>query len=159
MGSAGAAVSGVAHDATEAVRGAVGHGIDAASHMAQQTSAAAGRVAHGAADAAGHLAHQAQDGVGSVAHSAHDRAMRLERGLEATLKSNPMALGAAALAVGAAVGYSLPRTRKEDELMGGVRDRMFHGATDMAHDAAHSLHHLTDDAGETAKKALSAAAT
>ena len=34
----------------------------------------------------------------------------------------------------------------------------FSTATEMAHDAAQSLHHLTDDAGATAKKALVAAA-
>jgi len=168
IGSAGAAVAGAAHEATGAVRGAVGQGLDAATHLVQQTSAAAGRMAHdasdttgqlvqGAADAAGHLAHQAQDAVGSAAHSARDQAMRVERGLEATLQSNPLALGAVAVAVGAAVGYSLPRTRREDELMGEVRDRLFHGAADMAHDAATSLQHLTSDAGETARKALASA--
>jgi hypothetical protein len=168
LGSAGAAVAGAAQDASGAVRGAVGQGIDAATHLAQQTSAAAGRMVHdasdktgalvhNAADAAGQLAHQAQDAVGNAAHVAHDQAMRVERGLEATLQSNPLALGAVALAVGAAVGYSLPRTQKEDELMGEVRDRLFHGATDMAHDAAKSLQHMTTDAGETARKALSEA--
>jgi hypothetical protein len=168
IGSAGAAVAGAAQNATGAVRGAVGQGIDAATHLAQQTSAAAGRFAHdasdktgalvhNAADAAGHLAHQAQDAVGAAASTAREQAMRVERSLEATLQSNPLALGAVALAVGAAVGYSLPRTQKEDELMGGVRDRLLHGATDLAHDAAKSLQHMTTDAGETAKKALAEA--
>jgi hypothetical protein len=168
IGSAGAAVAGAAQGATGAVRGAVGHGLDAAAHLAQQTSAAAGRVVHDASDAtgqlvhtasdaAGHLAHQAHDAMGSAAHMARDQAMRVERGLEATLQSNPLALGAVALAVGAAVGYSLPRTHREDELMGEVRDRLFHGATDMAQDAAKSLQHLTSDAGETARKALAEA--
>jgi hypothetical protein len=168
IGSAGTAVAGAAHDAAGAVRGAVGHGLDAATHLAQQTSVAAGRMAHDASgatgqlvhnvsDAAGHLAHQAQDAMGNAAHMARDEAMRVERGLEATLQSNPLALGAVALAVGAAVGYSLPRTQREDELMGEVRDRLFHGATDMAQDAAKSLQHLTSDAGETARKALAEA--
>jgi hypothetical protein len=168
IGSAGAAVAGAAQDATGAVRGAVGQGIDAATQFAQQTSAAAGRIVHdasdrtgimvhSAADAAGHLAHQVQDAVGTAASTARHQAMRAERSLEATLQSNPLALGAVALAVGAAVGYSLPRTQKEDELMGEVRDRLLHGATDLAHDAAKSLQHMTTDAGETAKKALAEA--
>jgi hypothetical protein len=170
LGSAGNAVSGAAHDATEALRGALGQGVDAASHLAQQTSDVAGRVAHdaadrtgafvhSAADTAGQLAHRAQDAVGTAAQTARDQAMRVERGLEATLQSNPLALGAVALAVGAAVGYSLPRTQKEDAWMGEVRDRLLHGATEMAQDAAKSLQHLTEDAGETAKKALTASAS
>jgi hypothetical protein len=92
-----------------------------------------------------------------AAHSAGSQVMRVERGLEATLHSNPLALGAAALVAGAAVGYSLPRTRREDQLMGQVRDHLLDGATGLAHEAGQSFQHLTGDAGETAKKALVAA--
>jgi hypothetical protein len=74
------------------------------------------------------------------------------------LQSNPLALGAVALAVGAAVGYSLPRTHKEDALMGAARDH-FHGeATHLAHDAAQALQHLAGEAADSAKHALSASA-
>ena len=59
--------------------------------------------------------------------------------------------------MGAAVGYSLPRTRREDDLLGGVRDRLVHGATDLARDATQSLQRLTDDAGENARKTVNAA--
>jgi hypothetical protein len=65
-------------------------------------------------------------------------------------------LGAVALAAGAVVGYSLPRTDREDALLGGLRDQVLHGASDLAHDAATSLHHLTEQAGDTAREALSA---
>jgi hypothetical protein len=165
----GAAISGTvreaAHGASEAIGGAVQQGLGAASHLAEQTTAAArrmahdasdatGRIVHGAADAAGQVAHRVQDFAGAAAHSAYDGASRVERGLESTLHTNPLALGAAALAVGAVVGYSLPRTQREDELMGEVRDRLIHGAEDMARDATQSLHRLTDTAGEAAKKAL-----
>jgi vacuolar-type H+-ATPase subunit H len=169
LGSAGAAISGTvreaAHGASEAIGGAVQQGFGAASHLAEQTSATArrlahdasdatGRIVHGAADAAGQVAHRVQDFAGAAAHSAYDGASRVERGLESTLHTNPLALGAAALAVGAVVGYSLPRTQREDQLMGEVRDRLLHGAEDMARDATQSLHRLTDTAGDAAKKAL-----
>jgi hypothetical protein len=137
IGTAGSAVSGAARTAAHSVEGALGQGVDAA----------------------GHLAHQAHDLAGSVAHSASDQAWRAEHGVEAALRSHPLAMGAVAVAVGAAVGYALPRTHKEDELMGGIRDHLLHSATDLAGDATHSLQRMATDAGDTAKKALVAAAS
>ena len=170
IGSAGGSISGTVRDATEAIGGAVQHGIDAASQAAGQTTAAArslahdaseaaGRLVHGAADTAGQLAHRAQDLVGSAAHSASEGAGRVERRFESVMNTNPLVLGAAAVAVGAVVGYSLPRTQREDQLLGEMRDRLLHGATGIARDASQSLQRLADDAGDTAKKAISSAST
>jgi gas vesicle protein len=156
LGSAGSAVTGAAHDASQAVSGVVAQGVDVATQLAGQVSATARHLAHDATDATGRLLHGATDTAGQLANQAGEQAMRVERAFESTLKTNPLAIGAVAAAVGAAVGYSLPRTRKEDELMGELRDRVLHGATDLAHDATRSLHQLGDQAGEAAKKALSA---
>lgn len=169
LDDAGSAVSGAAHDAGQAIGGVVGQGVQGARRIAGQTSATAqrlahgatdatGRLLHGAADTAGQLVHQTQEIVGNVAHTARDQAWRAERGMESSFRANPLAVGAVAVAVGAAVGYALPRTRREDVLLGGARDRLLRGATDLAHEATHSLHQLTENAGETAKKAVSEAA-
>ncbi|WP_394824911.1 DUF3618 domain-containing protein [Pendulispora albinea] len=145
LNTAGAAVRGAAHDATDAVRSAVGHGVEAAEHLAGAT----GRLAHDATEATGHLVHDAADTAGHFAHDA-------QRSLESSMQSNPLALGAVAVIAGVAVGYSLPRTQKEDQLMGEVRDRVLGGAAHMAHDAAQTLQHVVGDVHDKAKEALGA---
>jgi hypothetical protein len=170
LGGAGATVAGAAHHAAEAARDAIGHGVESASHVAHDVSDSVGRLAHGASDAAAHLAHDAANAASHLAHQAHDtaghlvatargQARRVENTLQSTMETNPLAFGAVAVMVGAAVGYSLPQTEKEDAWMGHARDHMVDGATDLAKDAARSLHRMTDEAAETAKKALAQAST
>ena len=71
--------------------------------------------------------HSAKQRVGESAHhamdSARSRARRSKQGFEHMLDDNPMAIGAMAIAAGALLGAMLPPTRKEDELLGPVRDR------------------------------------
>jgi hypothetical protein len=157
LGGVGSSVAGAAHDATIAVRSVVGQGVETASHLVDQTAEAATRFGQDAAEAAGHFATGAQGALTTVAHTARDQAMRAERGLATTLESNPLAFGAVAFAAGAAVGYSLPRTQREDALLGGIRDQVVRNATDFAHDAADSVRHLAEHAGDSARTALSEA--
>ena len=94
----------------------------------------------------------------TVSTGAASQARRVERGLEQTLKTNPLALGAVALAVGAAVGYSLPRTERENALMGEARDHLLDGASHLAHDASQSLFQIASEAGDSVKEVISAVA-
>jgi hypothetical protein len=168
IGHAGEVVGGAAHDAGNAAMGAIGTGADAVTHLAHDAQAAAERLvhgasdattglAHGAADAAGQLAHRAEEMAGSVAGTAREQASRVEGGVASAWDANPLAFGAAALVAGAALGYALPRTKKEDQLMGDVRDRVVHEAAHMATEAVHSLQHVAEDAGKAAKDAVKTA--
>jgi hypothetical protein len=75
-----------------------------------------------------------------VADGAKVQARRAEQTF--TLHMNPLALGAMALAVGAAVAFSLPRTQAEDTLMGKTRDTPVHRAEGTAHDVARAMGQL-----------------
>jgi hypothetical protein len=44
--------------------------------------------------------------------------------VETKYEESPMGIGAVALALGLAIGLSVPGTRKETELMGDARDRL-----------------------------------
>jgi ElaB/YqjD/DUF883 family membrane-anchored ribosome-binding protein len=126
------------------------------------------------------IAHEARDMVGGVTERAHEmfdsgrerarvradglgrqtryRAERVEDRFDETLRESPLALGAAAVAIGLAVGLSAPSTRRETELMGSTRDRLIDRARDAAHEATDRARHVAervaDDAKETAREAV-----
>ena len=64
------------------------------------------------------------------ARGAGRRNMRAERGIESTLEENPLAIGAVAVAIGAAVGLSLPSSPIEDEWMGDAMERLLRPGDD-----------------------------
>jgi gas vesicle protein/ElaB/YqjD/DUF883 family membrane-anchored ribosome-binding protein len=117
---------GVAHDASEKV-----------SHLAEDAGHRVAEVAGDAREKAMHLAGDARVRGQRVVRGARRRIMRAERGVESTLRENPLALGAVAIAIGAAIGLSLPHTHIEDEWMGDTKDRLLHRAEGMAGEAIH----------------------
>jgi ElaB/YqjD/DUF883 family membrane-anchored ribosome-binding protein len=117
--------------------------------MVNQAGETVSTLAHQAQDKVGHLAHDAQDKIGHFAHDAEERAMmlarqtraqaqHLEQSAERTMRENPLAVGAAAFALGAAVGLAIPHTRQEDQLIGAARDRLFKKAEEIAEGAVAS---------------------
>ncbi|HYG62432.1 MAG TPA: DUF3618 domain-containing protein [Thermoanaerobaculia bacterium] len=92
-------------------------------------------VAHSAKHAVGGAAHNAKEKAGDVADRARYRASELRgqarykarqarTGFWQMMESNPLAMGAATLAVGVLAGLAIPSTRKEDELLGETRDHL-----------------------------------
>ncbi|MQA92810.1 MAG: DUF3618 domain-containing protein [Gemmatimonas sp.] len=105
-----------------------------------------------------HEAHEMFDDLGTRADQiASDARARADR-LDDRLEDSPLALGAAALAVGLAVGLGAPATRREATLMGGARDRLIDLAREAAHDAVdrakHVAERVADEAEATAREAI-----
>ncbi len=158
----------VLHDVQHAARNVVGdmsagvgHASATVRDVARQATGAASNALHDASEFAGHALHGASDLAGQAGGAVTDAvragrqgAHRAEQGFQTTLQENPLALGAAALALGAVVGFTLPRTRGEDALMGEARDRVLHRAGEAAQEAATSVSHFTEQALESAKKNL-----
>lgn len=134
----------------ERVRGA----SEAAGHALHGASDAVTGLTHRATDAASHLVDQAGEAAKSMAGEARRGAQRVEQGFQQTLQENPMAVGAAALALGAVVGFSLPRTEREDALLGSARDRVLSRASDAAHQAADAAAKRMQTAGEQVSESL-----
>ena len=151
LSSAGSRVGRAAHQVGDAASSAWRQTADAASGAVEGVSDKASSLAHDASDAASHLYEQATDVAATVADSTKRGARSVEQGFKTQLQENPIAIGAAALAIGAVVGFSLPRSEREDSLMGEARDRLLHDAGDMAHDAARSAAQLAERAVESAK--------
>lgn len=155
--AAGAVQHGVgdmAHHASDAVTGAARGAADAAGHLASDASDMASDIAHKASDAAGRFAHRAGEMGGGVADRARSGARRAEHAFVDTLHSNPLAIGAGVLAIGAVVGLALPGTRREDALMGEVRDKLVDRGQQAAHEALETVHDLTEKTADKAKEAL-----
>jgi vacuolar-type H+-ATPase subunit H len=116
-----------------------------AGNFASQVGDTAGSVASQVGDTAGNFANQVGGTASDLAGQAQYQVYRLEDRFQQTLHSNPLAVGAAALVLGAAVGLALPSTRKEDELMGEARDT----ALDRVQSAAQET---MEKAGQVAEK-------
>jgi ElaB/YqjD/DUF883 family membrane-anchored ribosome-binding protein len=86
-------------------------------------------------DTAGSFAQDAGERVSELGHQATESARWAGRGLQRLLQENPLAVGAAAVAVGAAVGLALPATRVEHEYMGEASEKLMDKAQQAARDA------------------------
>lgn len=64
------------------------------------------------------------DRTDAAMYRVRNTARNTARRVESQYDESPIGLGAVALALGLAVGLSIPRTRKETELMGDARDRL-----------------------------------
>lgn len=132
-GSAYDTVSDTASDAYGAV-------TDAASGAYDQVTGAANTAYKGVGNVAG----RAYEQVGSLGSSVKDVAGKAYDQYDHYIEENPLAVGAVAMALGAAVGLSIPATTYESKLMGESRDKLMHQAGSQVGD-------LIRNAGEVAQ--------
>lgn len=95
-----------------------------ASETAHRVRDEARHTAQEVRDRAEQLTHEAQQQTEELRQEAEYQVRRARHGFQQMLEENPLAVGAAAVAIGAAIGMAIPSTRQEDELMGETRDRL-----------------------------------
>lgn len=158
---------------------------DQAEDARQRVSSAANRMQNRAEDAVENVRNRAEDVVDNVqeraselgeqvqetAGEARDYAQQTAAQLEVcaresvrrtkqtfweTMNENPMLVGAAALAVGAAIGAALPSTPTENRLMGEQRDHLMEEAKETVQETTRKVQDVVreakDAAVETAKE-------
>lgn len=105
----------------------------------------------------GDTAERARSAARNLAAETRYRTHRLEDRFQDTLYETPLALGAAAVALGLVAGLSAPATRKESELMGGARDQLVRKARDVASETTEKVQRVAerviDEAQDTAQEA------
>lgn len=106
------------------VRATAGEVVQRVEHMAERAQESIGDATSGAGET-----------VKSLARGAKDRTVRIEHRVEDVYHENPLAVGAVALAAGAALGLAIPITRREDEWMGKARDEVVGKVSEMAQEA------------------------
>jgi hypothetical protein len=91
--------------------------------------------------------------VRDVRTRAMQQGERAMDGFGRLLRSNPLMVAAAAMAVGAAVGLALPETERENEWMGEAREELFEHAQDVARSTASQVQRAAGDiAGQVASE-------
>lgn len=101
---------------------------------------------------AGEVAGEVQERAQQVATRAQRQVRRARGRIETMIDENPLAMGAVALAVGAAIGMALPSTRQEDRIMGKARDDLVERAEGVAEDAMHRAERVAEEAGKAAEE-------
>jgi len=119
-----------------------------ASDVAHRASERAHDLGHRASEAASHAKERAAD----LGHRARERANQVGHRASETFESQPLLIGALGLAVGAAIGASIPSTRREDELVGPYRDRLKHDAAEFGREQIARAGDVAHDAVESARR-------
>lgn len=159
------------HGMGDKVRDAAGNVRDKASGLAEsagefgrKVSGTLGDAASSVSDTASSMsdkarrrADAARRAAADVGHAAARRGRRAGRGITHMMEEQPLVFGALALAIGAAVGGALPRTRTEDEWVGGPSDRLKDAAGSMVKEEGRKLRAtasaVVDEAGKIADEA------
>lgn len=105
---------------------------EAAGTTYENVSYAAQKAYGGVTSAASSAYHTVDEGAHRVYEKAGELGTQAKERYDYYIEENPLAVGAVALAIGAAVGFSIPSTRYEGELMGEARQNLLQKAQDTA---------------------------
>jgi hypothetical protein len=140
----------------EAAQNKVG---DVAGQAYKGVSSAAGAVSDTVGDVAGkvsdtvsNVAGQAYEQVGNLGSRAKDVAGSAQEQYEYYMDENPLAVGAVALAIGAAVGFAFPSTKAENRLMGEARENLLQKAEETARGAVDKVQQVAGEVAQTVKE-------
>ena len=98
------------------------------------------------------VAGTAYEGVGTVGTQAKQVAGKAQDQYEYYIEENPLAVGAVALALGAAVGFMIPATQTESQLMGEYRDNLMQKAGDAARGALDKVQQVAGDMANSVRE-------
>ena len=148
--SAYAGVTGAASSAYDGIGDAASKTYEGVGSVAGKTYETVGSVAEKTYEGVGNLAGKTYETVGGVAGYTYDKASDLGGQMKVNynhyIEENPLAVGAVALAIGAAIGFAIPLTRKENEYLGEYRDSVVEKAQATAQDAIGSVKQMASEA-------------
>jgi len=130
--------------------------IGAISDKASELTDKVSTAANSAYESASHAVDSAMTGAKDFANRAYSKAGEYSDVAYDTydhhINENPLAVGAAAFAIGAVVGLAIPSTRYEGELMGETRDQLLRKAQDKGSMLLDRTRNLVDDATNAVSK-------
>ncbi len=129
-----------------------GQAYKSVSSAAGAVSGTVGDVAGKVSDTVSNVAGQAYEQVGNLGSRAKDVAGSAQDQYEYYMDENPLAVGAVALAIGAAVGFAFPSTKAENRLMGETRENLLQKAEETARDAVGKVQQVAGEVVQTVKE-------
>lgn len=132
---------------------------ESASHVGQKISDTASAVAGRVQQAGQSARSRVQETTGRTQERMSEMSRRSQMQMERAkdrfgqmVDEQPLVLGALGLAIGAALGAAIPATRRENEMMGTVRDDLMERAKETAREQAETLKQSAQRVAETAKQ-------
>jgi gas vesicle protein len=113
----------------------VGRVEDTASQMSGQVQSQISQVSN-----------QAQQQAQQLSNQIQRQAQQLSRDVQQMYQSNPLGMGLAAFVLGAAVGFLVPETPQESQLMGETRDSLMSQAQSVAEDTMQKVQNVAQEA-------------
>jgi ElaB/YqjD/DUF883 family membrane-anchored ribosome-binding protein len=123
---------------------------DVASNVKDQAQDMAGNVK----DQAQHLTHEAREQVEYYGEQAREQVGEARDWLQHQMYENPIAIGAVALAIGTAVGLSLPATPVENRVLGEARDSLVEKVQETASETIDKVQSVAQQATSAASDAV-----
>jgi ElaB/YqjD/DUF883 family membrane-anchored ribosome-binding protein len=111
-------------DVRESLGGSASAVAEAAGDARDELGRQASRVVGSATDAAGDAVDEARRFAGQVPEGIQDVTRDVRYTTQRVFEENPLAVGVAAVAVGAAIGMALPATRTERRVLGPTSERV-----------------------------------
>jgi ElaB/YqjD/DUF883 family membrane-anchored ribosome-binding protein len=146
-------ITGTASTAYESVGNAATGAYDSVSNVAGSAYSSVSGAATNAYDSVSGAASNAVSGVTDYAGKAYEKVGDLRsqavENYDYYIEENPLAVGAVALALGAAVGMALPSTRVEGQLMGETKQQLLQKAQDTAGDLVDKVKQVASEAQKT----------
>lgn len=131
---------------------------ESASNVGQKisdtASAVTGRVQQAGQSARARLQESADSAQARMSEMGRRSQVRMERAKDRfgqMMDEQPLVLGALGLAIGAALGAAIPSTRRENEMMGNVRDDLLERAKETAREQAETLKQSAQRVADTAR--------
>ncbi|MHB1293696.1 MAG: DUF3618 domain-containing protein [Anaerolineae bacterium] len=130
----------------------VGQTRERASQIVEGAQQRAGEVMGEAQQRASQAVDQAQEKINELGDQAEQSYHRVRNRFEEMMEDNPLAVGAIALAVGAAIGMAIPETPQEHRLMGETHDRLIDRAQGAAEETMQKVQRVADEAKRAAEE-------
>lgn len=109
-------------------------------------------TAQRAVEQVGEMGSQAREQVMYLGDQAQEQMRRAKGQFWDLMESNPLMVGAGALALGVVVGLSIPETRYEHRLMGETRDNLLDKAQEAGQETMQKVERVAEQAKETIKE-------
>lgn len=122
---------------------------DQAAELGYRAKAQAQQLGSEVRDRVENMGEEVQEQVEYLSDQARYQARRAKGQFDTMLDENPLAVGAAALALGMVVGLSVPETRYENRMMGPMRDNLVDKAQQVAEDTMQKVERVAEEAGRT----------